>query len=192
MDFERLADELAAHLAARPALELAPDGRATAAVLAPIFPDPTLGLCTLLTLRTQTVRDHKGQVSFPGGVREADDADLAATALRETEEEIALPRAAVRIVGRLNDTPVLTGYLIRPFVGLLRERPAIRPSPEEIERVLWPSLCALAAPGACRWGPYRFGDFTVDSWMFDVEGHVVWGATARMLVELLERLRPVL
>ncbi|MBI5499246.1 MAG: CoA pyrophosphatase [Deltaproteobacteria bacterium] len=192
MDFERLADELAAHLAARPALELPPDGRATAAVLAPLFPDPALGLCTLLTVRTQTVRDHKGQVSFPGGVHEADDADLGATALRETEEELALPREAVRLVGRLNDTPVLTGYLIRPFVGLLRARPAVRPSPEEIELVLWPSLRALAAPGACRWRPVHVGDLTVDSWTFDVDGHMVWGATARMLVELLERLKPLL
>ena len=192
MDLERLADDLTRCLAARQPHELAPDGRSTAAVLAPPFPDPELGMCTLLTLRTQTVRDHKGQVSFPGGVREDADADLAATALRETEEEIALPRDAVRLVGRLDDTPVLTGYVIRPFVGLLRERPAVRPSPSEIARVLWPSLAQLAAPGACRFGPYDVGGWSVESWMFEVEGTVVWGATARMLVELLERLKPML
>jgi 8-oxo-dGTP pyrophosphatase MutT (NUDIX family) len=187
-DFLRLAEQLEERLAARPARDVDVDGRAPAGVLVPLFPDPPAGLSTLLTLRTQTVRDHKGQVSFPGGVREELDADLLATALREAEEEIGLPPAAVRPVGRLDDCPTLTGYVIRPFVGLLRGRPAVRASPVEIERVLVVPLSELSRPGACRFEQVETGGWTVESHVFEVDGQIVWGATARMLVDLLARI----
>jgi 8-oxo-dGTP pyrophosphatase MutT (NUDIX family) len=192
VDFERLVQQVTACLAGRPPRELEAGERTPSAVLIPLFPGPDGSLSTLLTVRTQTVRDHKGQVSFPGGARDKDDEDLEATALRETEEEVAVPRAAVRIVGRLDDCPTLTGYLIRPFVGVLGERPAVRPSPLEIDRVLWTPLAALAAPGAHRLEHVESGGWSVETYVFRVEGVVVWGATARMLVELVERLRPVL
>jgi 8-oxo-dGTP pyrophosphatase MutT (NUDIX family) len=192
VDFEGLAQQVTACLDGRSARGLDAGERTPAGVLVPLFPDPADGLSTVLTVRTQTVRDHKGQVSFPGGTRDASDADLEATALRETEEELAVPRHAVRIVGRLDDCPTLTGYLIRPFVGLLRERPEVRPSPIEIDRVLWTTLSALAAPGAHRLERVESGGWSVETYVFRVEGVVVWGATARMLVDLVDRLRPLL
>ena len=190
-DFPRLVQELTERLAARPARDVEPDGRLPAGVLVPLFPDPPHRIATLLTLRTQTVRDHKGQVSFPGGVREERDADLLATALREAEEEIGVPPSAVRVVGRLDDCPTLTGYVIRPFVGLLRERPAVRASPVEIERVFTVPLSELSRSGACRFERVETGGWTVESYVFEVDGQVVWGATARMLVDLIDRLGPL-
>jgi len=192
MEFDRLFDEVAGRLAARPPREAKLAGAAPAAVLVPLFPEEPHGMCTLLTLRTQTVRDHKGQVSFPGGVREEQDVDLVATALREAEEEVAVPASAVRVAGRLDDCVTLTGYVIRPFVGLLRERPVVRASPIEIEELLWVPLRKLAAPGACQFRRVETGGWVVESYVFDVDGRIVWGATARMLVELIDRLRPII
>jgi 8-oxo-dGTP pyrophosphatase MutT (NUDIX family) len=189
---DRLLERIAGRLTDPPARVLAPEERAPAAVLIPLFPDPPAGLSTLLTVRTTTVRDHKGQVSFPGGVRDAGDPDLLATALREAGEELEIARIDVEILGRLDDLPTLTGYLVRPFVGYLRRRPKVHPNPEEIDHVLWTPLAALAAPGACRPRAVESGGWSGESPGFEVDGRIVWGATARMLLNLLERLGPIL
>lgn len=192
MQRDRLLERIASRLADPPARTLEPEERAPAAVLVPLFPDPPAGLSTLFTVRTTTVREHKGQVSFPGGGRDAGDPDLLATALRETGEELEIARADVQILGRLDDLPTLTGYLIRPYVGYLRRRPKVRPNPVEIDRVLWAPLAALAAPEACRPRRVRSEGWSGESPGFEVDGEIVWGATARVLLNLLERLGPVL
>ncbi|MBN1770802.1 MAG: CoA pyrophosphatase [Deltaproteobacteria bacterium] len=189
---EHLIESIAARLAEPPARTLEPEDRAPSAVLVPLFPDPPAGLSTLFTVRTTTVRDHKGQVSFPGGGRDEGDPDLLATVLREAGEELELARADVQILGRLDDLPTLTGYLIRPFVGYLRRRPKVHANPVEIERVLWAPLAALAAPGACRPRHVRSEGWSGESPGFEVDGEIVWGATARVLVNLLERIGPLL
>lgn len=138
-------------------------------------PEPAL----VFTVRTELVRDHKGEVSFPGGVRHDDDPDLLTTALRETEEELGIPRDAFEVAGALPPThTIVTGYVIVPFVGLLRERPRMTPSPIEIAEVLELDLSRLAASERKAEGPLGY--------VYEVDGHTVWGATGRILRDLLE------
>jgi 8-oxo-dGTP pyrophosphatase MutT (NUDIX family) len=188
----RLAEQIARRLTEPPAAILRAEDRAPAGVLVLLFPDPPHGLSTLLTVRTEQVRDHKGQISFPGGVREEADADLLATALRETAEEVGVRTGSVRIIGRLDDCPTLTGYLIRPFVAWIGKRPEVRASPVEIAEVLFVPLGRLQEPGGYAYRSVDTGGWTVASHVFTVGTHVVWGATARILVDLLERVGPLL
>lgn len=158
-----------------------------AAVMVPLLePDePTL----LFTRRTELVRDHKGEISFPGGVRHADDPDLVTTALRETEEELGIGRDEFEVVGTL--PPVQTfvsGYVIAPFVGLLRGRPELRPSPLEIDEVLELEVAGLAAAEReveSLGGPPGLPTMYV----YEMDGQTVWGATGRIVHGLLEVLR---
>lgn len=161
-------------------------GGTPAAVLVPVLdlPDPAL----LFTVRSHEVRDHKGEISFPGGVRHREDRDLLGTALRETEEELGIAPGVVEVLGALPPThTVVTGYVIVPFVGLLDRRPALAPSPVEIAEVLELPVATLSAveraEGALREGVHR-------SWFaYEVDQHVVWGATGRIVHGLLEVLR---
>lgn len=142
--------------------------------------DPAL----IFTVRSQEVRDHKGEISFPGGVRHDEDADLLTTALRETEEELGIPSDAFQILGRLPPThTVVTGYLILPFVGLLSERPVLRPSPVEIAEVLELDLVRLSA------AEQEEGVLPRSWFAYRLDGHTVWGATGRILHGFLEALR---
>jgi 8-oxo-dGTP pyrophosphatase MutT (NUDIX family) len=140
----------------------------------------------LLTVRSDLVADHRGEISFPGGVQHAEDPDLLATALRETEEELGIPPEAFDVLGPLPPThTVVSGYLIHPFVGLLPERPPLAPSPAEIAEVLELEIARLArveqevhrevGPGVSR------------SWFaYTLDGYTVWGATGRIVHAFLE------
>ena len=158
-----------------------------AAVLVPVIDAPRPRL--LLTKRAETVRDHRGEISFPGGVRHREDPDLLATALRETEEELGIPARAVEILGRLAPTPtIVTGYVIVPFVGLLAEVPPLSPSPVEIAEVLEMELGTLARVEREAGRSDPSGVFR--TWFaYEVGGHTVWGATGRIVHGFLESLR---
>ncbi len=179
----------------------------SAAVLIPIFfPDPSaephqtrqLHIFSrpvssdaeiLLTVRTNTVEHHKGQISFPGGKRDDTDANLLETALRETEEEIGLPREAVEIIGELSDTPtVRTSFLIRPFVGLVRGRPALRANEIEIAEILFVPLTHLLDEANSTLETYEYGGSLYRIKAYHYQGHRIWGATARILQVFLEEL----
>lgn len=188
----RTAERLAAHLGHRPSRSLEPQGEAPAAVLVPVFPDHQDRLATLVTLRTDTVRDHKGQISFPGGVRDDGDPDLAATALREAREEIGLAIDQVCLAGRLDDYRTMTGYLIRPFVGYLRSAPEVRANPVEIAEVIHVPLGPLRAPGAHEFRRVESEGRVFETHVFHVGDHVVWGATAAILMDLLDRIEHLL
>jgi 8-oxo-dGTP pyrophosphatase MutT (NUDIX family) len=155
--------------------EPAPEDGTPAAVMVPVIglSPPAL----LFTVRSDQVRDHKGEISFPGGVRHPEDPDLLATALRETEEELGVAPAAFDVLGGLPATPtVVSGYVIQPFVGLLAERPVLTPSPVEIAEVLQVEVDRLVEVERAResWFEYPF-----DGWM-------VWGATGRIVHAFLE------
>ena len=143
----------------------------------------------VLTRRTDLVRHHKGEISFPGGVRHADDPDLLATALRETEEELGISPDAFEVLGALPPVhTIVSGYLIVPYVGMLRARPEVRPSPVEIDEVLEVPVSALDA--AEREVLATDGDGATRAWFaYEVGGHVVWGATGRIVHSFLEALR---
>ena len=159
-----------------------------AAVLIPLFlagepAEPHV----VLTRRRADLRRHAGEISFPGGRRDAADEDLSVTALREAEEEIGLPRAAVRLLGALPPTSTFaTGYEIHPFVGEIPCSIAWTPSPREVDAVLELPISSLQA-GRTRTRLERRGTtFEIDA--FSVDETVIWGATARILEDLLERL----
>ena len=154
-----------------------------AGVLVPLVEGPNPSL--LLTLRTELVLHHKGEVSFPGGVRHEEDPDLQATALRETEEELGIPSAAVEILGALPPVhTMVSGYVIVPYVGRLAELPSMSPSEVEVAEVLQLDLGRLAkaerevlAESGRSWHAY------------ELDGSLVWGATGRIVHSLLDVLR---
>jgi 8-oxo-dGTP pyrophosphatase MutT (NUDIX family) len=159
-----------------------------AAVLVPLFvageaQEPHI----VLTRRRSDLRRHAGEISFPGGRRDADDADLAETALREAEEEIGLARDQVSLLGELPRTSTFaTGYVIHPFVGTIPAGVAWRLSPREVDAVLELPLAAVRS-GRTRTQMERRGiKFETDA--FVVDEHLIWGATARIIDLLLERL----
>ncbi len=143
----------------------------------------------VLTRRRADLRRHAGEISFPGGRRDAADASLQETALREAEEEIGLPRAQTTVVGQLPPTSTFaTRYLIHPFVARIPAGVAWRLSPREVDAVLELPLRALRE-GRSRTRMERRG-FSFETDVYDVGEHRVWGATARILELLLERLDP--
>jgi 8-oxo-dGTP pyrophosphatase MutT (NUDIX family) len=166
-------------------------GRTKAAVLVALYVDGG-DLRTVFTRRRHDLRSHAGEISFPGGRRDEDEDDLRITALREAEEEIGLPREEVRIVGALTPTPtVATSYAVYPFVGLIEPGRAWTPSVQEVEEVLELRLTDLRAARARRRLLHRGIPFRTDVYSVGEE-LVIWGATARIVADLLARVDPLL
>ncbi len=177
-------------LAPEDALQLDVHGRTDAAVLVPLYVDGG-ELHAVLTERRQELRRHAGEVSFPGGRQDAGDPDLQATALREAEEEIGLPSPAVEVVGALRPTPTIaTGYAIYPFVGVIEPGMTWTLSALEVARVLELSLRDLR-DGYKRRRLIRRG-IPILTDTYTVGEHFIWGATARILGDLFERIEPLL
>jgi 8-oxo-dGTP pyrophosphatase MutT (NUDIX family) len=165
----------------------APEGLLPAGVLAPVF--VAEGEVSLLfTQRTMHLKDHQGQISFPGGVKDPGDPDLLATALRETEEEIGLKSAEAEILGTLDPVATTTGYWINPFVALIPCPYDFRINHHEVHRLLIFPLEAFCVPERWSSGPYQYKDQTVQVCCWKYQGTVIWGATARMLLDFLDRL----
>jgi 8-oxo-dGTP pyrophosphatase MutT (NUDIX family) len=167
-------------------------GRTKAAVLVALYVDDG-DLRTVFTRRRHDLRSHAGEISFPGGRRDDEDADdLRITALREAEEEIGLPREQVRIVGALTPTPtVATSYAVYPFVGLIEPGRAWTPSAQEVEEVLELRLTDLRAAHARRRLLHRGIPFRSEVYSLG-EGLLIWGATARIVGDLLARVDSLL
>jgi 8-oxo-dGTP pyrophosphatase MutT (NUDIX family) len=161
-------------------------GRIDAAVLVPLFVSDG-ELHAVFTRRRDDLRRHAGEISFPGGRQDDDESDLRLTALREAEEEIGLPPDAVELIGALQPTPTIaTNYAVYPFVGLIEPGHAWKPSATEVAAVLELSLDDLRN-GYERQRMLRRGiPFRTD--VYVVGDNLIWGATARMLTDLLERL----
>jgi 8-oxo-dGTP pyrophosphatase MutT (NUDIX family) len=159
-----------------------------AAVLVPLYVRDE-ELHAVFTKRREDLRRHPGEISFPGGRRDHPDEELATTALREAEEEIGLSPAEVELLGTLASVSTfVTGYRIYPHVGLIDPIPW-KPSPNEVELVLELPLHALVAGYAKR--PMTRRGFTFETDAYVVDDHLIWGATARILGDLLERLGPL-
>jgi len=163
------------------------DGFQRAAVLVPLLNLKT-GVELLLTLRTEGVETHKGQVSFPGGAVEDGDRDIVSTALREAEEEIGLRAAAVTTVGFLDDHATPSGFVITPVVGVLRGFPELHLNPHEVAELLRIPLQFFAETQRVRREQREFRGRTHDVWYYDTGTQVIWGATAAMVRSLLSRL----
>jgi 8-oxo-dGTP pyrophosphatase MutT (NUDIX family) len=149
-----------------------------AAVLAPLFwrgGEPW----AYLTMRPKTLRKHPGQISFPGGGREAGDLTPLHTALRETHEELGIAPHQVEVLGLLGSMPTVTSFWVTPFVGLVPSDLTLRPNPTEIETVIEAPLLRLRRETRVIFEASR----AVFVW--ENADHVVWGATGRMLDQLL-------
>ena len=164
-------------------------GRIDAAVLVPLYVSGG-ELHAVFTRRREDLRRHPGEISFPGGRQDDDETDLRVTALREAEEEIGLPPTAVELVGALQPTPTIaTNYAVYPFVGLIEPGHEWLPSAREVAEVLEFSLDDLRAGYGRRRLVRRGVPFRTD--VYIVGDHLIWGATARMVSDLLERLGPL-
>jgi 8-oxo-dGTP pyrophosphatase MutT (NUDIX family) len=151
-------------------------------VLLPLFGDST-DYHLVLTKRTDTVRYHKGQISFPGGSFESDDGDLQTTALRESYEEVGIRPEDVRILGRLDDLATFsTSFTISPFVGVIPYPYPFRPDPREVAVIFDVPLSVLADPTVQRrYIRARDDGATIEDYEYHVNGQVIWGATARII-----------
>jgi len=167
-----------AHLAER----LSPERARPAAVLVPLINRPE-GLTVLLTQRAAHLKNHAGQVSFPGGRLEEHESPLAA-ALRETEEEIGLSREFVRVVGYLESHLIFTGFHVVPVVAFVTPGFTLRPDPKEVAEVFEVPLSQVldAANHTTRTRDVAGGVLHI--YNIEVNGRVIWGATAGMIMSL--------
>ena len=157
-------------------------------MLVPLFAaDGEIGV--VLTQRTEHLRRHSGQVAFPGGGWEPGDATLEDTALRESYEEIGLDPTHVEVLGAMDDVPTVgSDYMVRPFVGRIPYPYEFVPDPHEVDRIILPPLSLFADVTRRREETREREGRVYSVYFFDFEGAVVWGATARMLVSLVEKL----
>jgi 8-oxo-dGTP pyrophosphatase MutT (NUDIX family) len=186
----RLPSDLAARLDPIDAKLPDPGRLRHAAVLAILLPAADDTTRIVFIERSGQLRSHAGQLAFPGGKPEVGDATLVDTALREAEEEVALARRDANVIGRLGAVPTPTGFMIVPFVAWAP--PGWEPvrASFEVHAILTPSIATLSDPtihritGGGVWDGYRY-----ELHEFAIHQPPLWGATARMLWDLLERLR---
>ena len=143
----------------------------------------------MLTERTHTVRDHPGQVAFPGGVAEDCDADLLSTALRESEEEVGLRADQTKIVGFLAAQPIITGYAVLPVVGFYDPEFHAQVDPREVAGVFEVPLNFLLNNDNRRPVERKRAGITLKMYEFHYDGHRIWGATALMIGQFIAKLR---
>jgi 8-oxo-dGTP pyrophosphatase MutT (NUDIX family) len=134
----------------------------------------------LLTERSEEVNFHKGQVCFPGGTREPSDSSLLQTALREAEEEIGVKAKDVEILGEFDDSVTLTSnYVISPFIGFIPHPYPFKADGREIREIFSVPLSFLMDEA----------NFRQDSYEYEYDGHIIWGATARILRQFTDLLK---
>jgi 8-oxo-dGTP pyrophosphatase MutT (NUDIX family) len=175
-------EEWPPHLRTKLTSDLKPAG-----VLIPIIEHEDM-LSVLLTRRSAALRYHASQVSFPGGRMEPGDADIEATALRETREEVGIQEADVEVAGYLDPTPTITGYAVTAVVGILRPGIELRIDPGEVERAFEVPLAYLLDAANQRASEREFNGMRVPIVEFHFASERIWGATANILLNLRQRL----
>lgn len=187
------AEALRSSLSQRPIQTRAEWEARPAAVLIPLYQDRG-EWHVLLTERTDMVEDHKGQVSFPGGRVDDGDASRVETALRETEEEIGVRRAEVRVLGQIDELLTVTQYRVTPIVGVIPWPHDFRISGDELSEVFGVPLRWLADPSnlEIKLFDHPILGSQVPVFFFHFGVHTIWGVTARIIVNFLEVARPLL
>ena len=157
----------------------------SAATLLLLYPGLHGELTVPLTVRHADLRDHAGEISLPGGARDASDASLEATALREAWEEVGVEPATVSIIGTLDDTWIpVSNFELRPFVGAIADRPVFAPHTDEVAAIVELPVRHLLADNAVNEELIEGPGWQLRAAVYRYEGHRVWGATARTLAML--------
>ena len=155
------------------------------AVLLPVY-DKQGEYHILLTKRTETVADHKGEISFPGGACEVQDATRVDTALRECAEEIGLLTEKAEILGELDDTTTTSGYIISPFVAAIPWPYHLKVDRVEVREIIEVPISTLLCKDCLRQETEVVDGRTVTTNSYHYRGHIIWGATARILTQFLD------
>jgi 8-oxo-dGTP pyrophosphatase MutT (NUDIX family) len=165
---------------------LSEPGLTPAAVLVPLFSKD--GQWQVLFIRrSENLPTHAGQIAFPGGMRDPEDPDLLATALRESREEMGIAPEQVTVLGRLDDVPTVTGYCISSFVGVIPYPYPFRPNRAEIAEVIeLPLACLLDPAGFRRDSSWQWRGQPHQVYFFQCGERLVWGATAKIVKQFLE------
>jgi len=157
-------------------------GLPTAAVLAPLYEDSHGDIRVVLTKRPDTMPTHAGHLAFPGGRPDPGDDGPVSTALREAHEEVGIAPESVEVLGFLPAVDTISfSLMVIPVVGRLAAEPVLVPSPREVDRILLPRLVDLADDAA--WRSEEWRGHTV--WFYEIDGEILWGATAWMTRTLL-------
>ena len=173
-------------LASRGIRRIRDESRELSAVLLPLYCKQG-EYYLVFTKRTEQVKEHKGQISFPGGAYQEGDGTLLNTALRECAEEIDLVADKVEILGRLDDTITQTSnYIISPFVVVIPWPYEFKVNTEEIEEIIEVPISALLDKSCLRQETEIISGETVTSYFYHYQGKVIWGATARILNQFLD------
>ena len=141
----------------------------------------------IFTRRAETLRRHGGQISFPGGVRDEADVTPLHAALRELKEEVGVAAESVEVLGMLDEIPTITEFRVTPFVGHLLSGTVLEPDPGEIAEVLEVPVSALLEPARQHVEKRFIRGAERDIYFFEYAGHSIWGATARILRNLLDQ-----
>lgn len=157
-----------------------------AAVLVPVVRRAG-GYRVLLTVRSDTLRSHKGQISFPGGRREEADGSAAAAALREAHEEVGLSPSAVEVIGYLDDYPTVTRYLVTPVVGLVEDGIETRACAREVAEIFEVPLPFVLDPASYEKKVLTQAGVSVPYFELNYGSYRIWGATAGMLWNLAQK-----
>jgi 8-oxo-dGTP pyrophosphatase MutT (NUDIX family) len=184
MDMTNWLADIRSKLADRTLQGVAPSAdHKRAGVLVPMFVKEK-ELWLLFTKRSDKLLTHRGQVSFPGGAFETGDRDLKDTAVRETEEELGLERKQIVLLGKLSPIITSTSYYVEPYVAAIPHPVEFKPSPDEIEALWEIPVSALMTPTAVEERSFEGSDRPVLFYHYGQK--TVWGATARILSELLD------
>lgn len=178
-------NRLASHLQAFPKKTIPVESLRPAAVLLPLYVRNNRDYL-LFTERTAHLEHHAGEISFPGGGHDAEDVELSDTALRETEEELGIPRNDIEILGRLDDFYSIHGYHVIPYVGVIPTPDNLRHDPFEIAGTFEAPLDYFRDPSVHRIEDWQHRGRTHPVDFYHFEEHVIWGLTAAILRQFLE------
>jgi len=163
--------------------------RVPAAVLVPLYQKDGQYHIVFIK-RTEKVRDHKGQISFPGGARDKDDRTLLHTAVRESQEEIGLRAEDIEVIGELDDElTTTTNYTVTPFVAVIPCPYRFQKNEDEVADILEVPIEALMKNGRVNSDGENLNGESIESYIYDYQGNIIWGATARIVKKLLDIIR---